>query len=775
MTRFRNFIAAFLLIQLLPLACFAQEQFLSNGSWRSYLSYRASSWSVSQGEQIFTITRGGISVFDRSDNSLRTLSTVNGFSGIEPTSIYKATATGQIFVGYSDGTINYFLNLEDIGTISDIKRNTTFTSKDIRGFSSNNNRLFVATDFGLQVFDLNTLKPLFTVSKIGSNTASKVPVLSVTVTDQRVWVAMDSRGLFSANVNSPNFTDPSSWRMETGQNGLPEENILNVVSLGDDIYVHLKENVYTLQDGQWSIHPRLDRQFTYLDVQEGYLSAGRLSYFISFQENDQNVREVFNVEAGNVAHALIFQDKAYIADVFDGIREYDYSERSYNKITPGGPSNNQSFRVAAGNGELYIAPGGHDASGVPADPGPGIFYYNHRSGTWKTLNGNNGELPSDRANNRFARAFYDPASGTAYLGSWGSGLAVLKDGELIDAFTCENSELNYILATTCNPVNATETRISGMGLDQSGNLWVSLSQGQRPLVVRKTDGSWHSYSGSRFPGSNFFGLIVDDFGSKWMLSRLSGLYVFNENSTIENEQDDAVITLRSGPGQGDLQADGVRSLAKDQDGFIWVGTEKGITVFYDAFSIGQGQRVDGACPAFERRCLLREEQINAIQVDGGNRKWVGTNNGVFLISDAGDEVFQQFTTENSPLISDLIYDIAIDGSTGEVYFATDKGVIAYQGDATAPRPECNDLIVYPNPVIPDYQGVITVKGTAANSRVRITSISGMLVKEIEAQGATAIWDGTDVYGNRVSAGIYLAIASNEEGEQGCIGKFTVLR
>ena len=208
---------------------------------------------------------------------------------------------------------------------------------------------------------------------------------------------------------------------------------------------------------------------------------------------------------------------------------------------------------------------------------------------------------------------------------------------------------------------------------------------------------------------------------------------------------------------------------------VWVGTEKGITVFYDAFSLSQGTRVDGACPAFERRCLLREEQINAISIDGGNRKWIGTNNGVFLISAAGDEVIQQFTPENSPLISNIIYDVAIDGSTGEVIFATDKGIISYQGDATLASENCTDVIVYPSPVMPEYEGLITVRGAAANSTVRITSISGLLVKEIQAQGGTAVWDGRDEYGNKASAGIYLAIISNEEGEQGCIGKFSIIR
>lgn len=688
--------------------------------------------------------------------------------------MYKDPQSQRVFIGYGDGTINYFDDPQEIGSITDIRRSTTFTSKGINDFESGEGRLFVATDFGIQTFDLETLRPLTTISKLGNDNQARVAVNSITIAREKLWVSMGSRGLFSASLTVPNLADPSVWTQEDTTDGFPDETVFEVATLGNKPYARLSRAVYTLMDTGWAISPRLNRQLEYIDVQDGYLSAGRLDYFISFQENEQNVREVSTV-SGAIEHALITEGKAYVSTLFEGIKSYDYEERTYTDITPSGPSNNRSFRIAAGNGEFYIAPRGHNETGAPIGDGSGIYYYNNVNNTWKILSRDNEQLPSDRVNINFARAIYDANSRTAYLGSWSSGLAVLRDGELIESYTCENSELNYILANSCNPVNNNETRVSGMGLDSEGNLWVSMSLAQRPLAVRRTDGTWLSYENTRFPGGNFFDLIVDDFNSKWMVSRLTGVFVFNENGTLENNTDDAIIALRSGAGQGDLQTDGVRSIAKDQDNFIWVGTDKGITVFYDAFSISQGTLVDGACPAFERRCILREEQINSIEVDGGNRKWIGTNNGVFLVSPEGDEVILQFTTENSPLISDIIYDISIDGSTGEVFVATDKGVISYQGDATDPSERCDDVIVYPSPVRPEYDGIITIRGAAANSIVRITSVSGLLVREITAQGGTATWDGRDVYGNKVSSGIYLAIVSNDDGEQGCIGKFSVLR
>ncbi|MFK7969727.1 MAG: two-component regulator propeller domain-containing protein [Bacteroidia bacterium] len=771
---YRIVILPLILILIYPNQGNTQQQFQANGTWRTYLSHGSGNWSVKQGENVYTITRGGVSVYNIAENSINTLSTVDGLSSIDPSTIYKDPSSGRVFIGYTDGSINYFSDHIDIGSLTDIRRSTTFTRKGIRDFVAGDGRLFTATDFGIQIFNLESLAPISTVSKIGLKNQPALEVLSVGLSQGRVWAAMGSKGLYSAPISSPNLSDPSIWVQEDTLNGFPEESINEVTSLGDEPYVLSSSKVYVLKDTGWAVAPRLDRQFEYLDVQDGYISAGRFGYFISYSEGVNNVRTV-NYSGGSIEHALITDDVAYVADLFSGVRAYDYEPRSFRDITPDGPTNNKTFRIAAGNGEFYIAPRGHDETGVPIADASGIYHYNGKEGKWTILNRDNGGLSPDRTNDKFARALYDPKTRTAYLGSWGNGLAILRDGELLETFKCDNSALNLISKDTCDPRDNSEARVSGMALDSKGDLWVSLSLARNPLVVRRGDDSWESVNGRRFPSGNFFDLLIDDFDTKWMQSRLGGLYLFNENGDLNDQSDDAILNLRAGAGQGDLQAVNTRSFAKDKDGYIWIGTDKGITVFYEVFSLSQGTIVDGACPAFERRCLLRDEQINAIAVDGGNRKWIGTSNGVFLISPEGDELLQQFTQENSPLISDLIYDIAIDGSTGEIFFATDKGTISYQGDATEASQNCDQVVVYPSPVLPEYEGLITIRGAAANSTVRITSVSGLLVKEIESQGGTATWDGRDVYGNKVSSGIYLAIISDDEGEKGCVGKFSIIR
>ncbi|MEM7656470.1 MAG: two-component regulator propeller domain-containing protein [Bacteroidota bacterium] len=216
------------------------------------------------------------------------------------------------------------------------------------------------------------------------------------------------------------------------------------------------------------------------------------------------------------------------------------------------------------------------------------------------------------------------------------------------------------------------------------------------------------------------------------------------------------------------------SLAKDKDGFVWVGTAKGVTVFFDPFSISQGQIVDASPPVFDRTALLKNSTVTAIAVDGGNRKWLGTEDGIFLVSENGDELIEQFTEENSPLLSNRINDISIDETTGLIFIATDKGLMSFQGDAVEGEERCTDVLVYPNPVFTDFQGQITIRGTTAESKVKITTVSGALVKEVDSLGGVATWDGRDVYGQQVRSGVYLALIADRNGENACIGKFTVI-
>ena len=225
-------------------------------------------------------------------------------------------------------------------------------------------------------------------------------------------------------------------------------------------------------------------------------------------------------------------------------------------------------------------------------------------------------------------------------------------------------------------------------------------------------------------------------------------------------------------------------MTEDLDGVMWLGCNFGVFAVYDSSELFTSNytltqikvaRNDGTNLA---DYLLSEVPVKCITVDGGNRKWIGTAGfGVFLVSADGQENIAHYTKDNSPLISDAINDIKINGSTGEVFIATDEGLVSIQGDATDPASSFDkDLVtVYPNPVRPDYVGNISVTGLMYNSHVKIVNAAGYLVNEGTSTGGTYTWNGRTANGKRCSSGIYYVLATDADGKKGVVSKFLIVK
>jgi hypothetical protein len=215
----------------------------------------------------------------------------------------------------------------------------------------------------------------------------------------------------------------------------------------------------------------------------------------------------------------------------------------------------------------------------------------------------------------------------------------------------------------------------------------------------------------------------------------------------------------------------IYSIAQDREGNIWLGTNKGIVVYYSpsrVFSSNEFYAQTILVPRNDNSGfgdpLLGTETVTAIKVDGANRKWLGTRNGgVFLVSDDGLKQIHAFNIDNSPLLSNSINDITINENTGEVFFATNSGIISYVSDAVGPAEEFSDVYVYPNPVRETYFGDIVITGLIENAYVKITDLNGNLVHETRSLGGNAIWNGNNLSGKRVSTGVYLVFLTNDDG------------
>jgi len=169
--------------------------------------------------------------------------------------------------------------------------------------------------------------------------------------------------------------------------------------------------------------------------------------------------------------------------------------------------------------------------------------------------------------------------------------------------------------------------------------------------------------------------------------------------------------------------------------------------------------------------LLGSEAVTSIAVDPANRKWLGTEtDGVYLVSENGDKIINHFNVNNSPIFSNKIIDIEIDNESGEVFISTGKGVISYKGFATTPKENHQNVLVYPNPVEPNYNGLIGIKGLVQNANFKITDINGNLVFSSKANGGQGVWDGTNSYGERVGSGVYLIFSTNAVGTETNVAK-----
>jgi len=279
----------------------------------------------------------------------------------------------------------------------------------------------------------------------------------------------------------------------------------------------------------------------------------------------------------------------------------------------------------------------------------------------------------------------------------------------------------------------------------------------------------------------FDDLIIDQYNQKWgVIARSGGLFVYNDNNTISNSNDDQYKIMKNLAGEGNLPSMAVFSIAEDLDGEVWVGTDKGIGIFYNPSAIFSGSNFDAQQIIITEgeygQYLLSEEKIKCITVDGANRKWIGTEkSGVFLISDDGMEEILHFTSYNSPLFSDNIYDITISPTSGEVFIGTEKGLISYRSDATNGEKTQSTTKVFPNPVRETYNGTIAISGLVTDANIKITDINGNLVFEGYSKGGQASWNGKNKNGERVSTGAYLVFSTDINGIEKIVSKILFIQ
>jgi ligand-binding sensor domain-containing protein len=325
-------------------------------------------------------------------------------------------------------------------------------------------------------------------------------------------------------------------------------------------------------------------------------------------------------------------------------------------------------------------------------------------------------------------------------------------------------------------------RITGAYRDQQDNVWLSDTYSNRPIICRKADGTYVYFSTGFLNGINAKDILVDDNNQVWVAkeSGSGGLVILNYGNDIDDKSDDQFFNLAAGRGYGNLPVNSVNCLAKDKDGVIWIGTTQGIAIISCSAYV-----TDNACEA-EQICvdrndgsgfcdnLLEDEIINCITVDAANRKWIGTTNGLFLVSADGQKTIHYFNESNSPLLANYVRSVTINPVNGDLFIGTEKGICTYRADATTTTSDTPEPFVYPNPVRADYDGPIAITGIPNNSNVKIVDVSGNLVYETTALGGQATWDGKLVNGERAATGVYFALCQGSGKKEKAKLKFVLI-
>ena len=457
--------------------------------------------------------------------------------------------------------------------------------------------------------------------------------------------------------------------------------------------------------------------------------------------------------------AGIYLDGEYwIADKNNGLLHYKSGNSE--QIIPSGPHKSDVAQIQNFGDEIWLAHGSKDENWDPT------WSKNELSILKNAFWSHTSTLLENEIHDPVAIA---QRGNITYVASWQAGLAELENKELSILYNNSNSSLQKRFP------HDDWTNIGALEFDSQGNLWCTNAQTLEPLSAQYTNGEWESFSlgNTVTENQNLAKLLIDQNDQKWVQLKNNGLIVFDETRSGTKAK-----KISNGENNGNLNSDRVFSMAEDLDGEIWIGTDNGVCVFYDPSAIFEGEKAATIIVTQDgyNTHLLNGLLINDIEIDGANRKWFATNNaGVVLTSENGTEEIYHFTAENSPLFSNKVIDIEINQESGEVFFATDKGLISYRSGATEGSNDFSNVLVFPNPVKPDYEGTISIKGLLTDAVVKITDISGNLVYKTTALGGQANWDGKRTNGEEVNSGVYLIFCSDEDGNENHVSKLLIVR
>ncbi len=749
------------------------------GQWRDQLPYTLCNSVTEVGNKIYFSTPYAVFYFDKEDNSVTRITKISGLSDIGISCITYNKEYQTLVIAYTNANIDLIKN-NTIINISDIKRKQILGNKTINNVYFIGKYAYLSCGFGIVVLDIDKeeIRETYYIGKDGS----QVNVLCLVKDDKDSLFAASERGIYKAWSKDPNLANFAAWKKDAKIDSMAKYNTMTFfngkVVVNKKLTGIASDTLYIYAGGAWSRWDRdLFNPVMRLESNSKYLLIS-YNYFVKVVNTSlEQVANIWDYYPGNPFPQDAIADKddiVWVGDTYNGAVSFTIATTSVQHIPMSGPLTAKAFSMTCTGNDLYIAPGGRDASYIPLYNAPQVYHFN--STNWKNIAGYNS--PVINLTHDIDCVAIDPFDPTrVYAGSYGTGLLELKNDSVIRRYTESNSTLRHHTSS-----DTSDIRVGGATFDAKGNLWVVTSHNNSCLSMKKGD-KWTGFTIPIVNENDLGQILVNSLGQKWIQMRYGNMnpysiLVFDDNETPENPGDDKAIKLNSAVGSGNIPGNIVFAMAEDKKGEIWIGTEKGVAVFYSPENIFTGQNFDAQRPLVQQgsyvQYLLENETATAIAIDGDNRKWIGTDRGgVFLFSEDGTKEIYHFTAENSPLLSNRITGLAIN-KDGEVFFGTDNGVISFRSTATPGGDSNSDVVAFPNPVRAEYDGYIAIKGLVNQAQVRITDISGVLIYSTKAEGGQAIWNGRNFNGSKAHTGVYLVFASSDDGKEKVVTKILIV-
>lgn len=739
------------------------------GQWEFFQSFNQLINLQEYRGSIFSAGPGGMFSYDPQSGEVRRFNTLDGMYRLNVSLLDYYEFADVLVLGYQDGTIQMF-DGNSFTTISDIKNANIIGSRIPLSVANRENRLYLGFGFGLVSLRFTETDGYLIDFGVRNllESGDQVEVLDIAFLADSIYITT-SKGFFAAK-ETDNLLDFNAWKL------LDTRLFSNLIEWDGNLVLTMGTDIYLLEDGllnptpttfAWSILSRLEDELYGLGSKDGRACLVR---FIS-KNFDFDTTSVLS--PSNTSGLLQTPSGIYysVSDVNGGLLYEPNDQDTLLPLQPNGPLLNFANRLEYLRDTIYAATGGYSSATNPTFNAAGLMAGSQ--GEWTSYSWITGVLPFGVFD--IMDVAYNPFNETLYFTNLGQGLFAVNDTG-IATFTPDNSPISMVSGAP------DQGRCTGLFVDNEGTLWLAdfFPSDNNPVSILTLDleGNWTTYSheNQNAEGPNVFpeDIIMDLNNNIWVRNMPSrstaggqtfGLWVLNPRTRE---------TVNINMGEDQLPDTRVFSFEVDLDGTVWLGTGKGVAAYYSPAEVFTS--TSAVWPIFEGRPVLENHVVTAIAVDGANRKWFGTQDaGAWLLNEDATEQVLYFNQENSPLPSNNVLDIAIDQSTGVVYMSTDGGIVSYRGDATDIDYSKGCETIFPNPVRPDYEGLLTINCLPDNAIVKITDAAGYLAYENEANGNSLSWDLRDYNGRKISAGVYYIFAKTDQGSETLFGQFAVVR